>query len=316
MSETKTVVGIDVSKKVLDCFALPHNLSWQALNQEKAYETLCEKLASLAPSQIVLESTGHYHLAVAGYLQEKGFCVVVVNPQRVRSFAKAIGQVGKTDKQDAQILAQYACLLQPAERKRKESVRQELSAYLDRRNQLVKVCRAEKQRYQKENNPVLKAGIQEHLNYLKEAIAQLEESIESFVQQCEGKNDVSEILQSVPGIGPMTTATILAELPELGTVSRQEIAALVGIAPMNRDSGQWRGNRYIYGGRRKVRTALFQAAVVARRFNPVIQAFYQRLKEKGKSTKQATIACARKLLVILNAMLKHQQPWQPKIMPV
>jgi len=235
--------------------------------------------------------------------------VVVINPRQVRDFAKATGRLAKTDGIDAQVLARFAEAVKPALRQVPDSAVQALAALMARRRQLVEMVTAEKNRLSRAVRSV-RRRIQAHLTWLTAELARVEEELDQAIQQSPIWREQEDLLQSAPGIGPVVTRTVLADLPELGTLTRKQIAALVGVAPLNRDSGTWRGKRTVWGGRAQVRAVLYMAAVVAARFNPVIRAFYQRLCAKGKAKKVALTACMRKLLTILNAMQKSGTPWR------
>ena len=313
---SERVVGIDVSKAALDCFVFPEGSTWQALNQAEGIKGLCETLARLSPALVILEPTGTYHRRVLAALDKQGLPVVAVNPRQIRDFARSQGRLAKTDRLDAEMLARYGALNRPPRRPAKDEALQTLCAWVDRRNQLVRMQTAEKLRLQKDPLPGVVLVIEKHLAQLQQAIAQAETEIQNCIRACRSLTEKARILASVPGVGPVLSATLLAELPELGQVSGKQIAALAGLAPFNCDSGHWRGKRHVWGGRRKVRVALYLAATVARQWNPAIRDFYGRLRKQGKSYRQAMIACARKLLVILNAMLAQGQPWEPgKLLP-
>lgn len=299
-------IGIDVSKARLDVAARPTGKTWQVTHDTAGINELVAQAQALAPTLIVLEATGGLETPLALGLAK--LPVAVVNPRQVRHFAKAVGKLAKTDRLDAQIIAHFADAVRPQPRPLPDAAAQELAALLTRRQQVVQMLTAEKNRLGTALLAV-RPRVEAHIQWLKEELAQLDKELEQALRQSPLWRAKDDLLRSVPGIGPVVATTLLAELPELGTLSRQQIAALVGVAPLNRDSGAWRGRRSIWGGRRRVRTALYQAAVVASRFNPVIQAFYQRLLQEGKAPKVALTACAHKLLTIVNAMLKHHTPW-------
>lgn len=301
-------IGIDVSKARLDVAARPTGKTWQVTHDTAGINELVAQAQALAPTLIVLEATGGLETPLALALGLAKLPVAVVNPRQVRHFAKAVGKLAKTDRLDAQIIAHFADAVRPQPRPLPDAAAQELAALLTRRQQVVQMLTAEKNRLGTALLAV-RPRVEAHIQWLKEELAQLDKELEQALRQSPLWRAKDDLLRSVPGIGPVVATTLLAELPELGTLSRQQIAALVGVAPLNRDSGAWRGRRSIWGGRRRVRTALYQAAVVASRFNPVIQAFYQRLLQEGKAPKVALTACAHKLLTIVNAMLKHHTPW-------
>lgn len=304
-------VGIDVSKAQLDVSSSPTpELEGQRLpNTTAGIAHLVASLRPLQPSLIVLEATGGLERPLVRALVTAALPVVVINPRQVRDFAKATGRLAKTDGIDAQVLARFAEAVKPALRQVPDSAVQALAALMARRRQLVEMVTAEKNRLSRAVRSV-RRRIQAHLTWLTAEVARVEEELDQAIQQSPIWREQEDLLQSAPGIGPVVTRTVLADLPELGTLTRKQIAALVGVAPLNRDSGTWRGKRTVWGGRAQVRAVLYMAAVVAARFNPVIRAFYQRLCAKGKAKKVALTACMRKLLTILNAMQKSGAPWQ------
>jgi transposase len=289
-------VGIDVSKGALDVQVRPSDAQWSVTNDEAGIRSLVAQLQIAAPAQIVIEATGGYELAVVSALAAAGLPVIVVNPRAVRDFARATGQLAKTDQLDAGLLARFAEQIQPEIRPLADAEQQELDALLTRRRQLIEMLTAEKNRLQQVfvvRGTRVRKSLTAHIAYLT--------------------RERDDLLQSAPGVGPVLSFTILAALPELGRLDRKAIAALVGVAPLNRDSGMFRGKRMIHGGRAPVRTALYMGALVATRHNPVIRAFYQRLLAAGKPKKVALTACMRKLLIILNAMVRHQAPWSAAV---
>jgi transposase len=307
-------VGIDVSKAHLDVAIYPVDpgarAPFQESNTPEGCEALIARLKPEAPACILLEATGSYHLLVTAALAEAGLPVRVVNPRQVRDFAKATGQLAKTDRIDAAVLAQFAhaCDLKP--RPLPDAPTQALSDRLTRRRQLLEMLTAERNRFAVATKTI-KKSIQEHIVFLKQELKTLDEEMETFLKEHDLWQEQIERLQSVPGVGPVLARTLLAELPELGSLDRGAIAALVGVAPLCRDSGKYRGTRHVWGGRAVVRTTLYMAALVASRYNPVIRAFYETLLKAGKAKKVALVACMRKLLVILNALMKSKQPWNP-----
>lgn len=307
MSTSKSV-GIDVSKAWLDVAVGAQEQPWRVANSTEGIADLVARLQPLQVELIVLESTGGLEGMVLAELHAAGLPVARVNPGRVREFAKATGQLAKTDRLDARILAQYAQVIRPDPVHLPSEDEQYLAALVSRRRQLTDMLVAEKNRLP--TTPTrLQAGVRKHLAWLKAEIRTLEQEIEDFIRRTPLWREKDELLKSVPGIGDVTACTLLAELPELGQLNRKEIAALVGVAPFNRDSGRIHGKRHIHGGRTSVRTPLYMATLSATRFNPVIRTFYQHLLAKGKEKKVALVACMRKLLTILNAILRHHQPW-------
>lgn len=304
-------VGIDVSKKQLDIAVYPQQTTWTAPNEEEAFDSLSEVLSTLSPELIVLEATGGLEQAVVGRLVENGLPVRIVNPRQVRDFAKATGILAKTDRIDALVLSRFASVLKPEVRPLKDQDTQQLAAWVKRRGHLVQMQTSEMNRYGKERQTEVKQAIKVHLQWLQQEIKQVDAQIQSLIKRIPVFLSLSRQLQSVPGVGPVLASTLLCELQELGRLNRREIASLVGVAPLNADSGQWRGKRHTWGGRAQVRKALYQATFTAIRWNPVIRGYYEHLTAKGKAFKVAMIACMRKLLCILNAMVRAQSMWQP-----
>ena len=257
---------------------------------------------------MVLEATGGLEIPITGVLAAAGVLVVVVNPRQVRDFAKATGKLAKTDALDAQVLAHFAEVLRPALRPLPDAQTQALAALLARRRQLVEMLTAEKNRLSSAHTPVRKS-LRTHIVWLERELSHTDRDLAHAIRESPVWREKDDLLQSVPGIGPVGTSTLLANLPELGTLTGKQIAALVGVAPLNRDSGTWRGKRTVWGGRAQVRAILYMSALTATRFNPVIRVFYQRLCAAGKAKKVALTACMRKLLIILNAMMKHRTRW-------
>lgn len=314
MTASVVFVGIDVSKDRLDLAFRPTGERWAVAHTERGIRTVCRRLRTPAPALIVLEATGGRELPLTGALVAAGLPVVVVNPRQVRDFAKATGRLAKTDAIDAAVLAQFAEVVRPPVRPLPDAATQALSALLLRRRQLIAMLAAEKNRLGTAPAPVRK-GIRAHITWLQGRLADLDEELAHTIRESPLWREKDDLLQSTPGVGPVLARTLLASLPELGTLTRQQIAALVGVAPLNRDSGTFRGTRRVWGGRAPVRAALYMSTLVATRFNPVIRAFYQRLCAAGKAKKVALTACMRKLLTILNAMLKYQTPWTIKFAP-
>lgn len=310
MSElTKTSMGIDVSKAKLDIALSSGTDLWTVSNDAPGLERLLEQLAEFTPERIVIEATGGWEREVVSTLAQAGYPVVVINPRQVRDFAKATGRLAKTDTIDAQVLAQFAAVIQPPLRPLKDAQSQELEALLTRRRQLQEMLQAEQNRLRTAPQRV-KKDIQAHVQWLQKRLKATDTDLDNFLRSCPLWCEKENLLRSVPGVGRIIALHLLADLPELGTLNRREIAALVGVAPLNRDSGTLRGHRGIWGGRAGLRAVLYMGAVVAMQRNPVIAAFYQRLRQAGKPFKVAITACMRKLLTILNAILKTGQPWQ------
>ena len=301
-------VGIDVSKKTLDIYYRPLGEYRTIHNEEAAIESLAAELLQRKPSLIVLESTGGYESLSAAIFASKGLLVAVVNPRQTRSFAKAMGILAKTDKIDAQTLAHFAEVAQPKVQPPKEAEIQELSQMLQRRQQLILLRTTENNRLPQARGTV-KKSIQHLLETFQQQIDQFDQHIDDFIQGSSLWKAKEELYRSAPGVGQQMSRTFIAYLPELGTLNQREITALVGLAPFNRDSGTHRGKRFIWGGREKVRSTLYMAALVATKHNPVIRDFYQKLLKRGKLKKVALVACMRKLLIILNSMAKNNLAW-------
>ena len=310
MTQEPHYVGIDVSKATLDVGVRPTVPQWSVRNEEQGIGRLVKRLRALDPALVVLEASGGMELPLVAALGAAGLPVVVVNPRQVRDFAKATGKLAKTGALDAQVLALFAERLRPTPRSLPDAEALALSGFMARRWQLVAMLIAERNRLGRALPPV-RLGIQEHIGWLEEKLRELDGELNQTLRESPLWREREDLLRSVPGIGPVLTLTSLAGLPELGRLNRRQIAALVGVAPLNRDSGVLRGRRTVWGGRAPVRTALYMATLVATRFNPVIQSFYQRLCSAGKPKKVALVASMRKLLTIINAMLKYRTPWDP-----
>jgi transposase len=279
-------------------------------NAPDTWGALIKRVQVLHPTLIVLEATGGLEAAVVAELAHAGLAVAVVNPKRVREFARASGQLAKTDQLDADVLAHFAEAIRPPVRPLPSAESEQLAALVTRRRQILDMLTAEHNR-QRTAPSAMRERIAAHITWLEAEEQALDAELRQFIDQNPTWHATDDLLQSAPGVGPVTSMTLVADLPELGHLDRQEIAALVGVAPMNRDSGSKRGKRRTQGGRARVRSVLYMAALSASRFNPVIRTFYQRLVQRGKEHKVALTACMRKLLVILNAMVKNQEPWRP-----
>lgn len=301
-------IGIDVAKAQLDVACRPTDARWTVPHTAGGIARLVRRLGRLRPTLIVLEATGGLELHVASELAAAALPVAVVNPRQVRHFAKATGQLAKTDALDAAVLAQFAAAVQPVARPLPDAATQILGALVTRRRQLLAMLTAEQNRRSRASR-ALHGEIQLHVQWLEERVAALDADLNQQIRGSALWREHDDLLQSMPGIGPVVSRTLLAELPELGTLDRRAIAALVGVAPLNRDSGTWRGHRRIGGGRGHVRAVLYMAAVTAVRCNPMILSFYQRLRGAGKTGKVALTACMRKMLTTLNAIMKHKVPW-------
>jgi transposase len=311
MSTTNSVyVGIDVSKARLDVAVQPTGDTWSCAYEEAQLPTVVSRLHALAPALILLEATGGYEVLVASALAAAGLPVVVVNPRQVRDFAKALGRLAKTDDIDAHILALFAERVRPPLRPLPDPALQDLAARVARRRQLVEMLTAERHRHAQAPEGRVRRDIAQHIRWLERRVSDSTDDIGRVLHDSPVWRVKDDLLRSTPGVGPGTAAVLIAHLPELGTLSRRQIAALVGVAPFNCDSGTRAGTRHIWGGRVAVRQALYMATLAATRCNPAIRAFYQHLLAAGKQKKVALVAAMRKLLTILNAMVKHQQSWR------
>ena len=308
--KSRLFVGIDVSKDRLDVAVRPTGEAWQVSHDSRGINDLVEGLGKLAPQLVVLEATGGMELALAGELAASNLTIAVVNPRHVRDFARAAGKLAKTDALDAHVLAHFAEAMRPDSRPLPDAASQELRALVARRRQLVEMITAEKNRLRTAARRI-RPKVQDHIRWLENSLKDLDRDMEDFMRSSPMWRDKDQLLRSTPGVGPVLSMTLLSDLPELGELSRGEIAALVGVAPFNRDSGALRGKRTVWGGRRQVRAALYMATLVATRYNPVLRDFYQRLCDAGKPKKVALTACMRKLLTILNVMVKHNRHWNP-----
>ena len=310
MNQAEAFVGIDVAKARLDVALHPSGETWTVPNDEAGIATLVAQLQQRRVTLIVLEATGGLELPVLGALGAAALPAVAVNLRQVRDFAKALGRLAKTDRLDAHVLALFAERVRPALRPLPDQATQALSALVARRRQVVEMLTAEKNRHG-QAAPAIQADIATHIAWLEARLERLEKDLGQHLKQSPLWRAQDDLLQSVPGVGPVLSRTLLADLPELGTLNRRKIAALVGVAPLNRDSGTLHGTRTCWGGRAAVRAVLYMATVAATRCNPVIQTLYRRLCAVGKAKKVALTACMRKLLTILNAMLKHKTRWHP-----
>jgi transposase len=307
---TEGHVGIDVSKDQLDAALVPAGESWQTANDEAGIARLVERLHALQPATVILEATGGFELPLVGALLAAGLPATVVNPRQVRDFARATGQLAKTDAIDARVLAHFGEAVRPELRPLPDEATRELAALVARRRQLIEMLTAEKNRLRLAARAV-RRDIEQHIRWLERRLSDLDGDLAQQVRSSPRWRESDDLLQSVPGIGPVSSVTLLAQLPELGRLNRKEIAALVGVAPLNRDSGTLRGRRRVWGGRSHVRATLYMATLAATRCNPAIRSFYTRLLAAGKPKKLALTASMRKLLITLNAMLRNNVPWQP-----
>jgi transposase len=303
-------VGIDVAKANLDVGCYPQKMVWQVPNSEEGLVGLVCRLRELKPTLIVLEASGGYEVLPVAELSKSGLPVVVVNPRQVRDFAKAVGVLAKTDRLDATILARFAATVKPEQRPLPDEAARQLGDLVTRRKQLVGMLVAEKNREQNTLGEV-KASIKRHLAWLEKELADADKNLGNMLKNSPVWQEKNDLLRSFKGVGPVLAATLIADLPELGTLNGKEIASIVGVAPLNHDSGTHKGYRHIFGGRARVRTALYLATLSAVRFNRAIKEFYQRLVERGKVKKVALVACMRKFLVILNSLMKNSKHWDP-----
>ena len=314
------VVGIDIAKDSVHVAVRPGGQQWPAATTAAGLRQLAERLVAVAPRLIVLEATGGYEQPVVAALTAAGLPVSVVEPARVRHFARATGLLAKTDRLDAQVLARFAEQLEPAVRPLPDAVQRELALLVQRRRQLLEMLAAEEQRLEQQalfpRSPIT-GSLVAHVAYLRQQVADTDQALTAHLAAHPRWDATHALVRSVPGVGPVTAATLLAEVPELGRLSRQQIAALVGVAPLARDSGRWRGQRPIGGGRAAVRQVLYMATLTAVRCGgSPLRAFYQHLRARGKVFKVALVACMRRLLVILNAMVRDGQPWNPALCAV
>jgi transposase len=306
----KQFIGIDVCKSLLEVAVHESDYHFSCANQASSFATLIAELIDLRPALIVLEATGGLEIPVTAALNAAGLPVAVINPRQVRDFAKALGQLAKTDRLDARVLAHFAAAIKPPLRPIKTREQQELDALHARRRQLIEMLTAEKNRRGSTATPNVREKIEAHIEWLEEDIAALDEQLQALLQASPTWQLADDILQSVPGIGPVVSVSLLADVPELGKLNRQRISKLVGVAPLNSDSGTHRGLRHICGGRTHIRNLLYMATLSAIRCNPVIKNFYQRLLANHKVPKVAITACMRKLLTIINVMVRDSVRWK------
>ena len=304
-------VGVDVSKDRLDVHVLPHGEAFAVSRDGKGLDELITRVRDLKPALVAIEATGGYETIVAAAVAGAKLPVAVLNPAQIRYYARALGKRAKTDRIDAEVIARFAQSVRPEPRVLPDNATQMLADLVARRRQIVEMIVAEGQRERHMAMPRLKKSILRHVEILNKELAALDRDIDSAVRGSPVWREKEDLLASVPGIGPKIARTLLADLPELGSLSRKEVASLVGLAPFTRQSGKWKGKSMIGGGRKTVRSALFVAAMVSSRCNTVLRAFYQRLIAAGKPKMVALVAVARKMLTILNAILRDKKPWQP-----
>lgn len=309
MENISVWIGIDVSKATLDVYIRPIGKAFKVANTEVEIAALVEQIKSLDINLIVLEATGGLETEVIIQLQAALLPVALINPRQGRDFAKATGRLAKTDAIDAKILAHFGEAMKPQVLASESESARQLSELISRRRQLVEMRTAEKNRSERARGKAL-IDIEEHIKQLDERLAKLNQEIEELTQNNQQWIDKVNLLKTTPGVGSVISTTLVSDLPELGKLTAKQISRLVGVAPINHDSGQHKGKRMIHGGRAHVRATLYMGAVVAMRYNPVIKAFYERLVERGKSKKLALTACVHKMLVILNAMVRDNLPWR------
>lgn len=307
-------VGVDVSKATLDVAVWPEGRGWQVSHDRLGMEGLVEQLREMRPRLVVLEATGGLELELIAALGSAGLAVVRANPRQVRDFARAMGRLAKTDALDATVLAQFAAQVQPEVRPLPDAELGELAALVTRRRQLIEMLIAEEHRLlgPRPLPRAVREQLGAHISWLRAQVAGLDDEIRTVVRASLLWRERDDLLRSVPGVGRVLSATLLAELPELGRLGRRAVSALVGVAPLNRDSGTLRGRRTTWGGRAHVRAVLYMAALTATRHNPIVRALYARLLAAGKPRKVALVACMRKLLLILNAIARSGRPWDPQ----
>lgn len=308
MDQEPRFVGIDVSKDQVDVAVRPTGQTWVVSQDDNGIQELVSQMVELGPTLVLLESTGGMELSLVGALAAAALPVAVVNPRQVRDFARATGTLAKTDALDASVLAHFADAVRPSVRPLKDAETQVLNSLAVRRSQLMTMLVSEKNRLGTAISAV-RPRIEAHIAWLEEELADLDGELRQTLRQSPVWREKDDLLRTVPGVGEQLSLTLLAYLPELGNLNRRQIASLVGVAPFNRDSGTLRGQRTVWGGRSRVRAVLYMAALVSSRHNPVIRDFYQKLLAAGKAKKVALVACMRKLLVILNAILKHRSSW-------
>jgi len=302
----KVYVGIDISKDSLDVAVYASDKQWRFSNDRSGITSLCKMLVKLKPALVVFEATGGYEMPLYLSLDEAGLPAAPVNARQIRDFARSTGKLAKTDSLDARVIAHFGYAVQPIPHPVPDT--QELKVAQGRRLQLIEMITAETNRLRGVPK-ALKTRIEAHIAWLKKELADTDRELKDMIEKDPVWREKDSLLQSVPGVGPTLSATLISQLPELGNLDRRQIAALVGVAPLNRDSGIFHGQRTVWGGRVHVRAVLYMATLVATRYNPVIRTFYQRLCHAGKRKKVALTACMRKLLTILNSMLKHRTPW-------
>ncbi len=311
MTKEAVYVGVDVAKDTLDVADSGSRETRQFPNDHEGIAQAVQYIASLQPAGIILEATGNLEIPLAAALQVECLPVVIINPRQVRDFARATGALAKTDAIDARILALFGLRIKPEMRPLPDKQAREMGSLLTRRRQLMEMLVAERNRLSRADEDI-QPNIKDHIKWLKEALSDINNDLERRIQSSPSWHEKDNLLRSVPGIGKVVSTTLLIELPELGQLNRRKVAALVGVAPLNRDSGTMRGKRTVWGGRAALRAVLYMAALVATKCNPVIAAFYRRLLDAGKIKKVALVACMRKLLTMVNAMMRARTVWNPE----
>ncbi len=311
MIEEAGCVGVDVAKSTLDVAVTDSGEARQFVNDDEGISQAVRYIAGVKPVGIILEATGNLEMPLAAALQAGRLPVAIINPRQVRDFARATGALAKTDRIDARILALFGARVKPEIRPLPDQKAREMGSLLTRRRQLVEMLTAEHNRLFQAGDDI-RPSIETHIQWLEEALSDINDDLDRRIRLSPSWLEKDNLLKSVPGVGKVVSSSLLIELPELGMLNRRKIAALVGVAPLNRDSGTMRGRRTVWGGRAKLRAVLYMAALVASRHNPIIAAFYQRLLDAGKMKKVALVACMRKLLTILNAMMRTRTVWQPE----
>jgi transposase len=304
-------IGIDVAKDHLDVHIRPTAEAFRVSHDEAGFAILLARLRSVTPTLVVLEASGGYEVTVAALLASAGLPVAVVNPRQIRDYARALGQLAKTDRLDARIIALFADAVRPVARPMPDEQAQALGELIARRRQLVDMLVAEQNRRRLLRDRRLQRHVDAHITWLEDALRRLDHDLTTLVRSSPVWREADDLLRSVPGIGPVTACTLIADMPELGHLDRRRIAALAGLAPFARDSGVFRGRRMIAGGRPHIRRVLYMATLSAIKYNPAIRAFHRRLVAAGRPRKVAVTAAMRKLHTILNAMLRDRRPWQP-----
>jgi transposase len=308
MDKEQTFAGVDISKDYLDVTIVDSDKTWRFANNQVGIKKVIKVFKEMASVMVVFESTGGLEISLWLALNQAGINAAPINPRQIRNFAQAKGKLAKTDKIDAQIIAQYGQAMRPNPQLVPDT--QELKELMARRSQIVEMIASEKSRLKAARQKLIKQDIHDHIDWLQKRSHETDKELIHAIDVNPVLQEKAKLLRSTPGVGPTTTAALLIQLPELGTLNRHEVAALAGVAPLNRDSGRMRGKRTVWGGRAIVRGILYMSALVATRYNPVINAFYLRLCAEGKAKKVAITACMRKLLIILNSMIKHKTLWQ------